>query len=71
MNDCITFDLAKDYKGYLYKLNNNLFKIFQKRYFHILEGKLILYSEKEDSNILGAIKIEFLNELIKINDIEY
>jgi hypothetical protein len=71
MNEYITIDSAREYKGFLYKLNNNFFKTFQKRFFHILEGKLITYSKDENSEILGAFKIEFLSDLVSINDFEY
>ena len=43
----VTYEEAKFYEGFLGKKSKNLISTWQKRYFHILEGKVMIYSEKK------------------------
>ena len=55
----ITYEEAKFYEGFLSKKSKNLISTWQKRYFHVLEGKVMIYSEKkDDSNIKGQFNLE-------------
>ena len=55
----VTYEEAKFYEGFLGKKSKNLISTWQKRYFHILEGKVMIYSEKKDDNeIKGQFNLE-------------
>ena len=59
----ISFDVAKRYSGYLEKKSKGLITKWQRRYFHILEGKIIVYAEKpEDIEIKGLFILEQISE---------
>ncbi len=59
MSSEISYEEAKSFSGYLDKKSNSLIAIWQKRYFQILEGKIMIYSEKKgDSEIKGQINLE-------------
>ena len=55
----ISIDECKKFEGYLLKKSPKLFKGFQKRYFRILDGKILVYSEKKEDNstIKGQISL--------------
>ena len=47
------------FSGYLEKKSESFLAFWQKRYFQILEGKIMIYSEKKDDNqIKGQINLE-------------
>ena len=55
----ISFEEAKKFAGYLEKKSNGIIAKWQKRYFRILEGKVIVYSEKpEDIEIKGQFILD-------------
>ena len=55
----ITYENAKKFSGYLEKKSKGLITTWQKRYFRILEGKIIVYMEKpEDIEIKGQFILE-------------
>ena len=65
-NSKISYDF---YEGYLEKKARNMFLGFQKRYFHCLEGKIIIYTEKKESKqINGQLEIKLISS-IKSTDI--
>ena len=57
--DEISFDVAKKFSGYLEKKAKGIITKWQKRYFHILEGKIMVYAEKpEDIEIKGLFILD-------------
>ena len=48
MSDEISFEDAKKFSGYLEKKSNGVISKWQRRYFIILEGKIMVYCEKPD-----------------------
>ena len=57
--DEISFDAAKKFSGYLEKKAKGIITKWQKRYFHILEGKIMVYAEKpEDIEIKGLFILD-------------
>ena len=48
MSDEISFEEAKKFSGYLEKKSNGVISKWQRRYFIILEGKIMVYCEKPD-----------------------
>ena len=57
--DEISFDVAKKFSGYLEKKSKGIITKWQKRYFHILEGKIMVYAEKpEDIEIKGLFILD-------------
>ena len=68
----ISFDVAKRYSGYLEKKSKGLISKWQKRYFHILEGKIIVYAEKpEDIEIKGLFILDQISEPQSQNEREF
>ena len=68
----ISFDVAKRYSGYLEKKSKGLITKWQKRYFHILEGKIIVYAEKpEDIEIKGLFILDQISEPQSQNEREF
>ena len=59
----ISFDEAKKFSGYLEKKSKGLITKWQKRYFRILEGKIMVYCEKPDDI---EIKGQFIIDQITI-----
>lgn len=57
------FDLYANISGFLKKKQGKLSLSSEKRYFRIINGKIIAYSEKEDTKLKGIISIE---SIIKI-----
>ena len=58
----ISLEECKKYEGWLKKKSPKLFGGWQKRYFRILEGKLLVYSEKKESKDLkGQIPFEHIS----------
>ena len=55
----ISLEECKKFEGYLFKKSPKLFKGYQKRYFRILDGKILVYSEKKEDNstIKGQISL--------------
>ena len=59
----------KFFSGYLEKKSPSFLGSWDKRFFKILEGKLIIYTTKEtDSEILGQILIEQISSPQEINE---
>ena len=55
----ITYEEAQKFSGYLEKKSKGLITTWQKRYFRILEGKIIVYMEKpEDIEIKGQFILD-------------
>ena len=55
----ITYEEAQKFSGYLEKKSKGLITTWQKRYFRILEGKIIVYMEKpEDIEIKGQFNLD-------------
>ena len=69
--DEITLETAQNFKGYLSKKSPSLFAGYQKRYFKVLDGKLLTYSEKEGGEAKGAINIELISEIITVDKTTY
>ena len=68
----ISFDVAKKFSGYLEKKSKGLISKWQKRYFHILEGKIMVYAEKpEDIEIKGLFNLDQINNPLSVNDREF
>jgi hypothetical protein len=56
---------ACSFCGYLEKKSPSMFGGWQKRYFKILEGKVLTYSEKEkDKEFKGSINLEDVSGLV-------
>ena len=59
MHNEITYEEAQKFSGYLEKKSKGLITTWQKRYFRILEGKIIVYMEKpEDIEIKGQFILD-------------
>ena len=59
MSSEISYEEAMSFAGYLEKKSKSLLGHWQKRYFQILEGKIMIYSVKKDDNqIKGQINLE-------------
>ena len=59
----ISLEECKKYKGFLKKKSPSLFGGWQKRYFRILDGKVMVYSEKEnDPKPKGHVKLEQISK---------
>ena len=68
----ITFDIAKKFSGYLEKKSNGLISKWQRRYFHILEGKIMVYAEKqEDNEIKGLFILDQISNPISSGEREF
>ena len=68
----ITFDIAKKFSGYLEKKSNGLISKWQRRYFHILEGKIMVYAEKqEDNEIKGLFILDQISNPISSAEREF
>ena len=68
----ISFDVAKKFSGYLEKKSKGLISKWQKRYFHILEGKIMVYAEKpEDIEIKGLFNLDQINNPLSVNEREF
>lgn len=65
----ISYKEASTFSGFLKKNSPSLFKGYQKRYFRILEGKIMAYFESEnDKEPKGLINIDSIIELQKVED---
>ena len=59
MLNVISYEEAKDFSGYLEKKSKGILSKWQKRYFRVLEGKIIIYAPKpEDIEIKGQFNID-------------
>ena len=68
----ISFDVAKKYSGYLEKKSKGIITKWQKRYFHILEGKIMVYAEKpEDIEIKGLFILDQISIPQSLSDREF
>ena len=57
------------YEGYLEKKARNLFAGWQKRYFIIIEGKLIIYTESKESKLVkGYIPIKQIADIKSLQE---
>ena len=69
MQNEISFEEAKKFSGYLEKKSKGLISKWQKRYFHILEGKIIVYADKaEDIEVKGQINIDQITIPVSLED---
>ena len=65
----ISFDEAKKFSGYLEKKSKGLITKWQKRYFRILEGKIMVYCEKpDDIEIKGQFIIDQITIPVSVED---
>lgn len=56
--------LASNFSGFLEKKSPKFMGGWQKRFFKVLEGKLLTYSKKEaDINTKGALEIDMLKNI--------
>ena len=70
--DEISFDVAKKFSGYLEKKSKGIITKWQKRYFHILEGKIMVYAEKpEDIEIKGLFILDQISIPQSVSDREF
>ena len=70
--DEISFDVAKKFSGYLEKKAKGIITKWQKRYFHILEGKIMVYAEKpEDIEIKGLFILDQISIPQSVSDREF
>ena len=68
----IPYDVAKKFSGYLEKKSKGLITKWQKRYFHILEGKIMVYAEKpEDIEIKGLFILDQISNPQSVADREF
>ena len=59
----ISLEECKKYQGYLQKKSPSLFGGWQKRFFKVLDGKVIVYFEKEnDQKAKGTIKLDEISD---------
>ncbi len=59
--------IASNFSGFLEKKSPKLFAGWQKRFFKILEGRLLTYSKKEaDIKSKGALEIVLISDLKKV-----
>ena len=69
MQNEISFEEAKKFSGYLEKKSKGLISKWQKRYFHILEGKIIVYADKpEDIEVKGQFIIDQITMPVSLED---
>ena len=62
----VTLEQAKSLQGYLLKKSPNILKKYQKRFFRIIEGQVIVYTESEDDKTLkGQIQINQITSIDK------
>ncbi len=61
----LTFDECKNFEGYLMKKSPRFFliEVFQKRYFKILDGKLMIYMDKKEGEIKGQISFNQISSI--------
>jgi len=65
MNEAI----ASNFSGWLKKKSPKMFAGWQKRFFKVLDGKLLTYSEKEaDTTTKGALEIVLITQIKKAGD---
>jgi hypothetical protein len=58
--------IASNFSGFLEKKSPNFMGGWQKRFFKVLQGKLLTYSEKEaDINTKGALEILLVKNIKK------
>jgi hypothetical protein len=61
--DNIDLSVASTYGGFLYKKSPSFFAGYQKRYFQILDGKLLTYAEKQGGQAKGAVRLELISDI--------
>ena len=65
----IDTDNPLNYESYLEKKARNLFSGWQKRYFVLLEGKIIIYTESKESKIVkGYISIKQISDIKSLEE---
>jgi hypothetical protein len=64
------FDLtvASSYSGFLYKKSPSFFAGYQKRFFQILDGKLLTYADKQGGQAKGALRIDLITNIALLPD---
>ncbi len=61
--------IASNFSGMLKKKSPKLFAGWQKRFFKVIDGKLLTYSEKEaDISTKGALEIILITQLKKVGE---
>jgi hypothetical protein len=59
----IDLTFASSFSGVVYKKSPRFLVGYQKRWFHILDGKLLTYAEKQGGQAKGALRIELITGL--------
>ena len=64
----ISYEEAQAFEGFLEKKGHGLVSVFQKRYFRILEGRIMIYTEKSDDiEIKGVINLDQITQLSNLD----
>ena len=64
----ISYEEAQAFEGYLEKKGHGLVAVFQKRYFRILEGRIMIYTEKNDDiEIKGVFILDQITQLANLD----
>ena len=58
VDNSIKYEDASKYSGWLQKESPGLLKNYQKRFFSILNGRFLVYSEKEGTEVKGTIDLK-------------
>jgi hypothetical protein len=61
--DNIDLSVASVYCGYLQKKSPSFFAGYQKRFFQVLAGKLLTYSDKPGAEVKGSVRIVMIPEI--------
>jgi hypothetical protein len=63
----IPYEEAQFFEGYLEKKGHGLVSVFQKRYFRLLEGRIMIYTEKKDDiEIRGVFNLEQISQIANL-----
>ena len=64
----ISLEEALSFEGVLEKKGHGLVAVFQKRYFRILEGRIMIYTEKSDDiEVKGVFYLEQITNLANLD----
>ena len=64
----ISYEEAQFFEGYLEKKGHGLVSVFQKRYFRLLEGRIMVYTEKKDDiEIKGVFNLDQISQIANLD----
>ena len=64
----ISYEEAQAFEGVLEKKGHGLVSVFQKRYFKILEGRIMIYTEKSDDiEIKGVFNLDQISQIANLD----